>query len=137
MKRETLTAAREIDWDREAPWYQDQSLYLVEDMAGDGISVQMMLRDQSGNRFETDRAAFERTHLPLCDARVFKPRYAPLQAICLPDDCRLRIGEDAAEIEVPAGDAVLRHGDGRIAVMARHQFNCRYRFVGAASPVAP
>ena len=46
-------------------------------------------------------------------------------------------GEDAAEIEVPAGDAVLRHGDGRIAVMARHQFNCRYRFVGAAGPVAP
>ena len=35
MTRETLTAAREIDWDREAPWYQDQSLYLVEDMAGD------------------------------------------------------------------------------------------------------
>ena len=136
MQDDTLAAASDIDWDRDAPWYQDQSLYLVEDMAGGGISVQLMLRDQSGNRLEADRAALERTHLPLCDATIYKPRYAPLQAICLPRDSRLQIGA-GDQIHVPAGDAVLRHGDGRIAVMARHQFNCRYRFVGAAGPVAP
>lgn len=96
-----------------------------------------MLRDQTGHRFAADRATLEDTHLPLRDATIYKPRYAPLQAICLPVDCRLKIGADEAEIEVRAGDAVLRHDDGRITVMARHQFNCRYRFVGAASPVAP
>ena len=137
MKRETLTAAREIDWDRDAPWYQDQSLYLVEEGAGGDLSVQLMLRDQTGHRFAADRATLEDTHLPLRDATIYKPRYAPLQAICLPADSRVQIGTGGAEIEVAAGDAVLRHGDGRITVMARHQFNCRYRFVGAASPVAP
>lgn len=137
MTQQSLAATREIDWDRDAPWYQDQSLYLVEEGAGGDLSVQLMLRDQTGHRFAADRATLEDTHLPLRDATIYKPRYAPLQAICLPVNCRLKIGADEAEIEVRAGDAVLRHDDGRITVMARHQFNCRYRFVGAASPVAP
>lgn len=34
MTQQSLAATREIDWDRDAPWYQDQSLYLVEEGAG-------------------------------------------------------------------------------------------------------
>lgn len=122
-----------LDWDAEAVWVQDRSMYLLLDDQ-DPTAETLRLQDQSGAELTMERSELEKTHVAVHHGTVFKRRYAPIQAFCPREDIILTLADrgQSTGIGVPAGDAVLRDAEGKIKVMPRHEFNCRYQFVAAA-----
>jgi len=122
-----------IDWERDAVWVQDRTMYLVAETP-DPDAEEIRLRDQIGNEVTLSRSDLARTHVPVQNATVYKRRFEPVRAICLNEDSVVGLGEGAATLAVAAGDALLCDAAGNVSVLPRHEFNCRYRFVAAAGP---
>jgi hypothetical protein len=133
MDRTGDTRTESLDWDTQALWVQDRRMYIV---AGDDSSAETLtVKDQMGRSISLSRAQLEETHLPIRNATVYKPRFRPVQAYCPEETIHLEL--QGKTVEVIAGDALLRDRQGKITIMPRHDFNCRYQFVAAASAEAP
>lgn len=123
-----------LDWNSQAVWVQDRSMYLLaEDQDSEAETLEVI--DQLGEPKSFERSKLLETHVPVMHATVYKSRYKPVQAYCPRSDSIVDIGVES--FRVPAGDALVRFSDGSIKLMKRHDFNCRYQFVGVASEDAP
>lgn len=134
MTSDTSPAHISLNWDDDAIWVQDRSMYLLEQ--GQNPDDDMLrVVDQLGKQATVARDTLLETHVPIMQATVFKSRYRPVQAFCPSADSLVEASGQSFTVQ--SGDALVRERDGTVRIMPRHDFNCRYQFVGAASDQPP
>jgi len=128
MGRKSDSDAFGLDWDTQALWVQDRLMYVVA--SDDPLAETVAVQDQMGRSLTLDRGQLEATHVAVRNMTVYKPRFRPVQAYCPRDAIRVEL--DGTTVDVAAGDALVRDSDGKVTVLPRHDFNCRYQFIAAA-----
>lgn len=101
---------------------------MLVSVAGEAHAPQ--LQDQWGMHVELSDEELDARYFPIHGALVYKPKFAPVQAFCPSEETEVDL-PDGTRSTVMAGDAVLRKADGAIELLPRHDFNRRYRVLGA------
>lgn len=134
MPSDGSTTAITLDWDTQAVWVQERMMYLLEDNQ-DPDALMLKVTDQLGISHSISRKTLVETHVLVRHATVYKPRYNPVQAFCPSTDSVIETGDERHSVS--SGDALVRSRDGVVCKVPRHEFNCRYQFVGAAADQPP
>ena len=128
LEHESIAVATApVDWDKDGLWAQDTGMLLVSD-AGPDVAQAGQVKDQWGNPVVLSVVDLEDHYFPISGAQVWKPRYDPVQVVCVDADTDILL-KDGQRHRVNAGDALLRARDMGLHLMARQVFCRRYRIL--------
>ena len=78
MEQGRAESVLRLDWDTQALWVQDRTMYLLAE-GEDPQAPMLNVQDQLGKSSTVERSKLEQTHVPVHNATIYKSKYAPIR----------------------------------------------------------